>query len=255
MNRGIMKIDTEYFHNLYIFSQDMEIYKDVVKRKRIKPKNISELYRLNLLLCRELYLIMNVIETVYKNKLHQKMTEVYKTENWFNLIQWQPEELKFFRDAVQNKQNLAVPVRILNDVSLKFWVRTFEEIYENMLFVPAIMHLFPNYDSDEPFRRSTLRNIFLELLNYRNNIAHCHVIIHEEYKILKYYQKFMKLIYWMDKDYYDYVAAQSQFVEYYNQLVIRPNPINKPYFSLQYSVIINRLKVMRKHPDILHIKE
>lgn len=96
MNRGIMKIDTEYFHNLYIFPQDMEIYKDVVKRKRIKPKNISELYRLNLLLCRELYLIMNVIETVYKNKLHQKMTEVHKTENWFNLIQWQPEELKFF---------------------------------------------------------------------------------------------------------------------------------------------------------------
>lgn len=250
-----MKKKSEDFQNLYIFPKDMDIYKEVITRKRVKPKSISTLHKLNMLLCRELYLIIYIIETVYKNKLHRKMTEVHQTENWFNLVQWNPEELKFLTDAAKSRQTLTSPVRILNEVSLKFWVKTFESSYEQTLFIPAIMYLFPNYDNDEPFRRSKLRKIFSELLTYRNNVSHYQIIIHEGRKLLNYYHKFLKLIYWMDKDYYHFAIRQSNFMKYYYQLFKHPKSIKGLYYSLQRSIKTHLWNFMEKHPQIFHIEK
>lgn len=209
---------SHHLDKLYISVKDMAIYQSVLQRKHLKAENIKDLYKLNLFLSQELYVVVNLIETIYKNKLCQKMTEVSKTQNWFNQIPWQQKEYEILKEAAKKKSNIKVPVRILDDVGLKFWVQTLDESYENVLYTPAIQFLFPNYDETEPLRRSSVRKIFMEMQNYRNAISHHHVIIHEERKLINYYHKFLKLIYWMDEDYYELVVQHSRFLTYHKML-------------------------------------
>lgn len=217
-----LNLKSSYLNNVYISTKDMEIYQSVIKRKRLKEENIRDLYKLNLFLSQELYPVVNLIETLYKNKLHRKMTEVCGTENWFNTISWQPREYEILKESAQKKSNIKFPVRILDDLSLKFWVQTFDKHYESVIYTPAIKHLFPNYDEKEPLERSTLKNIFAEMQNYRNCISHHRVIIHEEHKMVNYYHKFLKLISWMDMDYYKLVVRHSRFLKYHHILATSP---------------------------------
>jgi len=213
-----LKFKSLYLNNLYISAKDMEIYQSVIQRKRLKEENIRDLYKLNLFLSQELYIVVNLVETLYKNKLHKKMTEVCGTENWFNMISWRRKDHQILKETAQKKLNIKLPVHILDDLRLKFWIQTFDGYYDKVIFEPAIKYLFPNYDEKEPLKRSTLKNIFAEMQSYRNCISHHRVIIHEEHKMVNYYHKFLKLIRWMDVDYYKLAIQNSRFLEYHHIL-------------------------------------
>lgn len=203
---------------LYLSSKDKEIYESVISRKHLSKNNIKDLYVLNLFLSQELYIVVNLIETLYKNKLHQKMKEVEGTENWFNTISWRSKEYDILKETAHRKYIIKAPIRILDELTLKFWLQTLETHYENILFKPAIQHMFPNYKGKEPLKRSTLKQIFSEVQNYRNTISHHHIIIHEERKLIKCYYKFLHLIKWMDTDYYKLVVRHSRFLRYFSTL-------------------------------------
>lgn len=204
---------------LYISRFDEKIYFDIIKKKHLKDKNISDLYQLNLLICKEFYIVLHTIETLFKYKLHKQLSEYYNTFNWVNYIQWLPMQAKELKEAAKYLPKHFYPEQLLDNLNFGFCVHLLDCEYKASIYNPVISKIFPNYPHQEQLTRSHIKTILTEALEYRNKIAHSSLIIHEEKRLLKNFRCFMLLIYWMDKEYYKMVKSHSKFKIYYRMLV------------------------------------
>ncbi len=207
-----------YIKTLYISRYDQELYDNILRKKCLNKKYLSDLYQLNMLISAEFYLLLHVIENLFKYKLHQRLCEHYKCLNWLNLIEWNKNKALELREASHKLSKHALPEQIIDKLTFGFWVHLFDFEYNETIFEPAIADLFPNFCGSAKLTRSHLKKIFTEALYYRNSIAHFSLIIHEERRILKSYRQFILLIYWMDKDYYKMIKPYLKFKIYYRIL-------------------------------------
>ncbi len=205
--------------NLHISRFDEQTYQMIIQKKHLKEENISDLYQLNMIISQEFYIILHTIETLFKYKLHEKLSELYGTPNWVNLIQWQKMQSMELHDAAKFLPRHFYPEQLLDNLNFGFWVHLLDPEYNNSIFHPAITKIFPNYPNQRELTRPHIKKILTEALNRRNSIAHSILIIHEERKLLKDFRQFMQLIYWLDENYYQMIKTHLRFKKYYRILV------------------------------------
>lgn len=254
-----MNVNKYHFSNLYISEQNMLIYNEIIRKKHLKQSNIKDLFLLNLFISNEFYPLLNVIETLFRYKVHEKLSEVYQTPNWFNQIEWETIQLNTLKDIVAKKKKIKNPSYIVDDLSFGFLWHLFDSQYKDSIFLPALIHLFPNYNLQEPLTRSKLKSIFELLVYYRNDIAHCNVIIHEEHKLIKSYNKALQLLYWLDKDYFNLFAKQKRFFKLHRILTTSSYSIVGYGYYWKHIILrfITKIwwKIKRRYPDFFHLEE
>lgn len=219
---------------LYFSNKTKTIYDGIIIKKRLKPENITDLYRLNLLLSRELYLVLNLLECAFKQKLHHRMTEIHNTTNWFNQIHWLPAQYETLREAVLRHRKITHPADLLDDLTLGFWRSLLSDCYQKEIFTPAIARLFTAGGSYEELSRSALQKAFTRVMHYRNAIAHCDVIINEERRLLNSYNEFTNLLCRLDGMSYQLVKKYCRFEHYYRILKWSPYSFPAWLHSLRY---------------------
>ena len=66
----------------------MSTYINIANLKSLDKEKAVDLYRMNILICEELYALISGIEICLRNKIHNKMIENKKKENWFDDVDW-----------------------------------------------------------------------------------------------------------------------------------------------------------------------
>ena len=67
------------------FSEErMSSYEELALQRGLSAEAAIDLYKLNILLCEELYSLICCLEVCLRNKIQDKLTETFGTEDWFS---------------------------------------------------------------------------------------------------------------------------------------------------------------------------
>lgn len=198
--------------------QRLSTYQRIAATKGLSEEKAVELYKINILICEELYAFIDCVEVCLRNKIHTKMTESFKCEAWYDSVQW----LALHKDSLNNAKKVKYPQETpsANDVIARlnfgFWCHIFDAFYEQSLWIPALRFLFPNYVGAPS--RKYISNVFNRLLKIRNRIAHFEPVIKDEADLLKSYNQLVEVINWMNPEIYNLFETFNRFKELYRQL-------------------------------------
>lgn len=216
-------IDYTHLSELFISERDKKIYNRIIVKRQLDEKQLPELYMLNLLLSKELYLIIYQLEKLFKYKFHQKMVAKFGVSNWFNTIEWSEEVLHIFENKASVMPSPVTPEHLWDALPLSFLKHLLDHEYIHTLFCDGIDTLFDNYPQKLKLRRSTLKKIIACAGILKNEIVFGNVIINGGQLLLQDYRKFMRFIYWLDKDYFFMTARLTHFIKYYRMLTSLDN--------------------------------
>jgi hypothetical protein len=192
------------------------------KLAKIKNADAVSLYKLNILLCEELYAFISCIEVCLRNNIHKKMTEVFGKESWYIDVCWGEKHKDQLNSALEKLQKTKVQKYkftsddVICSVSFGFWCHMFDNFYEPILWVKGLNKIF-SYYPESPNRKyiSTALNALLQV---RNKIAHFESIIKDEQQLLKTYNLMTEVINWMTPEIYLWFKNFNDFTDLYKQL-------------------------------------
>ncbi|MBO5038381.1 MAG: hypothetical protein J6C85_02840 [Alphaproteobacteria bacterium] len=212
-------IDYTRLSELFISERDKKIYNRIIVKRQLDEKQLPELYILNLLLGKELYLIISQLEKLFKYKFHQKMVSKFGLPNWFNTIEWSEEVLHILENKAVLLPDPVTPEHFWNELPLSFLKHLFDHEYVYTLFYGGIDTLFDNFPQRLELRRTTLKKIVSRAGTLKIDLIFGRIIISNRQELLRDYRKFMQFIYWLDKDYFFMTAKLTHFTEYYRLLI------------------------------------
>lgn len=150
--------------------KDIDWLRDCLSPERLKPYLIKgrgdewtafHLYARNMEISASLFGVLHVLEVGLRNRVHTKMTEDLKSEEWWDVLPLHEPELN---DVAEAKKNITHriqqlrPGRIVAELNFGFWVKLFAKTYEKELWVPYLTHRFPPRSRARPsmkdFRQS-----------------------------------------------------------------------------------------------------
>lgn len=203
---------------LFISPRDIKIYERMLKKRQLGLEYLQELYTLNLLMSKEMYLIIYQMEKLFKYKVHHKMITLFGHENWFNMIEWSEEVLHILENKACAVPEPITPENFWDSLPLNFLKHLFDHEYVHTIYHGGVETLFDNYPKRLRLCRSYLKRIIIRAVLLKNSLIFGNVIINETKELLRDYRKFMQFIYWLDKDYFFMTARLSSFIKYYRML-------------------------------------
>lgn len=204
---------------IYFSNKRLGTYEKIAQQKGLGVESVAELYKLNILICEELYAFLGGIEVCLRNRIHNKMIEITSQENWFDNVKWLERHANSLNEAKIPKYN-GEPKPSADDVISRlgfgFWCHIFDASYENILWTPALRMIFPYYTSRP--KRKDIAIAFKSLLKIRNRIAHFEPIIKDEVELLRIYKQMVEIMNWMCPDIYLWFETFNKFKDLYKKL-------------------------------------
>lgn len=206
--------------SIILTKYEMDIYMTILKKKHLDTRHLGTLCQLNSLISKELYLITSLTEKLFKSSVHTKMKAVYHKEDWYNGIEWKKNQLEAINEIKRKHKQKVSPDEVIEELPLGFWVHLMEHSYRDVIYVPVISTIFPYFPRGLSPTAHLIKDIFINCLSvFRNDIAHCKIIIQNEKHLLKCYNSLLQVIYWMSPVHYKWLKQELLFDEYYEMLV------------------------------------
>lgn len=165
------------------------------------------LYVRNMEISASLYGVVHVLEVGLRNRVHSKMTDALKSEEWWNVLPLHEQELNDIAEARENIANRVQqvrPGRIIAELNFGFWVKLFANTYEKTLWVPHLTQLFPARIS-----RKALHERLSLMKEIRNRIAHHETLILRDPK--RDYEAMLETIGWLSPTLRRWVEHHTDF--------------------------------------------
>ncbi|GBR74957.1 protein Abi2 super family [Candidatus Termititenax aidoneus] len=196
-------------------------YEKIAQHKNLNITEAVNLYKLNILLCEELYAFISCIEICLRNNIHKKMTVVFGKTNWYLDVDWGDKHKKQLEDAIKKVKKLTHkdnidPDTLISSISFGFWGHIFDGFYESTLWVKGLNKIFPYYQGSP--NRKHIAAAFNTLLKVRNKIAHFESIIKNEKQLLRTYNQMAEVINWISPEIYLWFKSFNNFDSLYKQL-------------------------------------
>lgn len=206
------------------FSEErMSSYEELALQRGVSAEAAIDLYKLNILLCEELYSLICCLEVCLRNKIHDKLTETFGTEDWFSCecVKWGDRHSKDIENTVaeiKKRKHIDVvrPDQMVCGLNFGFWCHVFDNCYENCLWTAGLNKIFPHY-MGRPNRKHIAQSL-TQLLKIRNRIAHFEIIIKDEKELLASHNKMVEVINWFSPEIYLWFKSFNNFEKLYNNL-------------------------------------
>ena len=136
-----------------------------------------QLYRLNILLCKKMYGILNVLEVVLRNAINVHYQQYFADPNWIKsqllaggMLSIAPKK----REAAEKinkliKSGKYTSDRLVSCLSFGFWTYLFTK-YPFLKGGQSILKILPN--KSKPLGQRAVYNDLMKIKNFRNRIAH-----------------------------------------------------------------------------------
>lgn len=183
-----------------------------------RGRSAEQLYALNLLYSKELYVVLAGLEVTLRNKFHQALSSYYGRSDWYKIS-------RIFRDTHADQVNKAelkltrAKAKFSSDdmvaeLSYGFWVHLLDKPYEQSFWNHGLRHCFPKY-GQKPSRPGVEKPLRATLL-LRNKIAHLEPIIKYEDTLIQEYRSIVQLLYAMCPETQTWFCALCRFEEVWN---------------------------------------
>lgn len=169
------------------------------------------LYERNTELSEALYGVVQNLEVVLRNAIHNAIAERFGAANWYDsigLAQTEIDSIQRAKDSIVEQGHLATPGRIVAELNFGFWVRLTGWPYEKSLWVKYLWRIFPL-----KVKRPALHNRLLNLKTLRNRIAHHERIIGGKRDLTRDYEELLETISWLNTDLAAWVRSTNRFPE------------------------------------------
>lgn len=170
-----------------------------------------ELYTLNARLSEALYIPLQMLEVVFRNRIHTIMTAA-RHERWF-----MDDELLIIEHQHQQRQKAVVdlhkdgkeptPGRIVATLTFSFWTSMVSPAYEQLW--QTILHRIARRENGKGLRRKDFSAPLTPIRTLRNRIAHHEPIL--QWNLPKHYANILALTGWLSPAAAEWTRATSRF--------------------------------------------
>ncbi|MEI8393734.1 MAG: Abi family protein [Rhodospirillaceae bacterium] len=187
-----------------------------------------ELYILNTHLSETLYVPLQMLEVVLRNRIHAVMTEV-RHEMWFMdngvlVIDHQKEQLtKALADFNRNSKEITAG-RVVSAMTFSFWTSMVSPDYEDIW--QTTLNPIARRQNGKGLRRKDLASPLAQIRTLRNRIAHHEPIL--QWDLPKHYTNILTITEWLSPAAAELSRTASRFDQVYPAEPIILNWNNKP---------------------------
>jgi len=197
--------------------QRVKTYEDLARAPG-ETRTAEQLYRLNLLYSKELYVVLGALEIIVRNSFHSAISRYYNKEDWFSLDLLLPKHKaqidKAVEHLVREKKGHYVIGDIIAQLNFGFWVHLCDRPYEKKLWNRTLFSCFP-YLGGRPDRINIERRLNA-CLRLRNKVAHLEPIIKYESTLIQEYRNIIQLMYAICPETQKWFESLCQFEDIWN---------------------------------------
>lgn len=164
--------------------------KESLKQKYISITRLSaysnfDEYRKNLLLSKNAYIPLSILEIALRNALNDHFSTVI-SPNWHQNPFLTPGARTKITDAItllKNRKEAITKEKIIAELNFGFWVNLFQKPYQNHLRTKDLQHIFPNMPSKEIMilTREIIYKKLDHIRGFRNRIFHYEKVINKDH--------------------------------------------------------------------------
>jgi len=170
-----------------------------------------ELYTLNAKLSEALYLPLQMLEVVLRNRVHTVLA-VARHEDWFHdegmlLLPVQKEQLSKAIADIQEDGRPATAGRLVAALTFSFWTSMLSPAYETLW--QTSLHQIARREDGKGLRRKDLSGPLTPIRTLRNRVAHHEPII--QWNLPKHHANIIQLTQWFSPGAARWVRSHSRF--------------------------------------------
>ena len=192
----------------------IETYYKLFKSDKTKA---IEYYQLNTKISEAFYPMLANLEIVLRNSVHQSFSIRFKTENWFEILDFQElvDQVNIAKSKItKNRQQLSCD-KIVAELTFGFWTSLFNKQYAKLFWRPLMFALkeLDNKHKD----RDKIAYKLNQVRKFRNRIFHYEPICNDLLALKVNHNNIIDLLNWLDKDLLDWTLTIENFEKLYKR--------------------------------------
>jgi Abi-like protein len=171
------------------------------------------LYTLNTRISESLYVPLQTLEVVLRNRIHTVMTGAYH-ERWFCdflLAPRQPEQLSKAIQDITDQKKEATPGRIVAELTFGFWTSMIGTVYEDLW--QRTLHRIGKRPDGKGLQRKDFSRPLAKVRLLRNRVAHHEPII--KMNLCDRHDRMLEMVGWLSPAAADWCRKLDRFDEVY----------------------------------------
>jgi hypothetical protein len=179
-------------------------------------------YQLNIQISEALYPLLSNFEVVLRNSIHNSFSIHFKTENWFEKINY-PEmvdQINVAKSKISLSKKEFTIDKLVSELTLGFWTALFNKKYAKDFWKP-LMYAFPMISKDQKHRNKIafkLNNI----RKFRNRIFHFEPIFNELDILEINHKNILETLEWMNLE----IVKWTRKIDRFENLLIEAKKLN-----------------------------
>lgn len=172
----------------------------------------------NMQLCAALYPLLQIVEILLRNSIHQALSKHFNNEHWFrdpSILQ--AEELVVVTKmlvSLEKPSKAQDPNYVVSELSFGFWVDLLSLPYQQTLWNSLLLKVFPHI-SNRNATRNIVFNRLSQIRKLRNRIFH-HQQIWQLPALSKQKESILHVVSWIEPEVLAYCKSLDKFDEIYS---------------------------------------
>ncbi|MCX6074129.1 MAG: hypothetical protein NTY39_07415 [Campylobacterales bacterium] len=157
-----------------------------ISENRLSSYNDFEEYRQNLLISKNAYIPLSILEIALRNALNTYLTikigRDWHTDNTF-LTPMAQKKIKEVNDTLKGRKETDSKEKVIAELNFGFWVSLFQKPYQNYFRTKDLRQIFPNMPSKKEIflDREEIYKKLDHIRRFRNRVFHYEKVINKDH--------------------------------------------------------------------------
>ncbi|MFZ2967492.1 MAG: hypothetical protein WA080_00385 [Sulfuricurvum sp.] len=156
-----------------------------ISEDRLSSYNDFEEYRQNLLISKNAYIPLSILEIALRNALNTylaiKIGQDWHVDNTF-LTPMAQKKIKEVNDTLKGRKEIDSKEKVIAELNFGFWVSLFQKPYQNYFRTKDLRQIFPNMPSKKEIflDREEIYKKLDHIRRFRNRVFHYEKVINKD---------------------------------------------------------------------------
>lgn len=157
-----------------------------ISENRLSSYNDFEEYRQNLLISKNAYILLSILEIALRNALDTYLTikigQDWHEDNTF-LTPMAQKKIKEVNDTLKGRKEIDSKEKVIAELNFGFWVSLFQKPYQNYFRIKDLRQIFPNMPPKKEIflDREEIYKKLDHIRRFRNRVFHYEKVINKDH--------------------------------------------------------------------------